>query len=173
MTDYLARLIIRQATQSDLLALEWNGEYTHFRLLYRDIFQSSQHGEAILWVAELPETGIIGQLFVQLFSSRKELADGFQRAYIYGFRMKSEYRGYGLGTYMLKNVEIDLVNRGFQIAVLNVARENEDARLLYERQGYQVVAAEPGQWSYLDENGNRRWMRLPCAARRNFINTSE
>lgn len=162
MTDYLARLIIRQATQSDLPALEWNGEYTHFRLLYRDIFQSSQHGEAILWVAELPETGIIGQLFVQLISSRKELADGFQRAYIYGFRMKSEYRGYGLGTYMLKYVEIDLVNRGFQIAVLNVARENEDARLLYERQGYQVVAAEPGQWSYLDENGNRRWVNEPA-----------
>ena len=170
MIAYLARLNIRQAILSDLPALEWNGEYTHFRLLYRDIFQSSQQGDAILWVAELPDPGIIGQLFVQLISSRKELADGFQRAYIYGFRIKSDYRGLGMGSYMLKFVETDLANRGFHIAVLNVSRDNQDARLLYERQGYHVVAAEPGQWSYLDENGGRRWVNEPAWRMEKMVN---
>jgi len=162
MSDYLSELNIRQAISSDLPALEWDGEYTHFRLLYRDIFQSAQHGEALLWVAELPDLGIIGQLFVQLNSSRKELADGFQRAYIYGFRIKFDFRGFGLGSYMLNFVETDLVKRGFRITVLNVARDNPEARLLYERQGYHIVAAEPGQWSYLDEKGRRCWINEPA-----------
>jgi ribosomal protein S18 acetylase RimI-like enzyme len=148
--------------RADLPALEWNGEYTHFRRLYLDIYQSAQRGEAILWVAELPEAGLIGQLFVQLKSARKDLADGFLRAYIYGFRLQSLYRRMGLGSYLLSHVESDLLRRGFQITVLNVSRDNVEARQLYERLGYSIVAEEPGKWSYLDEIGNRRWVNEPA-----------
>jgi ribosomal protein S18 acetylase RimI-like enzyme len=162
MTDFIEQVVVRHPTQADLLALEWNGVYTHFRRLYQDIFQSSLRGEAMLWVLELPQTGVIGQLFVQLISSRKELADGEIRAYIYAFRIQPDYRRQGLGTLMLKLVEDDLLERGFRIAVLNVARDNEAARLFYHRHGYEVVAAEPGQWYYLDNLGRRRWVDEPA-----------
>jgi ribosomal protein S18 acetylase RimI-like enzyme len=144
---------IRLATQADLPAMEWNGEYVHFRRLYREIYENAERGEALLWVAELPEAGLIGQLFVQLTSARKELADGSHRAYIYGFRIQPAYRGFGLGSYMLQRIEDDLYRRGFRISVLNVGRDNTEAYLLYLRRGYQMVADEPGQWSYLDEKG--------------------
>ncbi len=162
MADITEQFVIRHTTQADLLALEWNGTYTHFRRLYQEIYDSSLRGEAILWVLELPEVGVIGQLFVQLISSRKELADGIQRAYIYAFRIQPDYRGHGLGGRLLSAVEYDLHQRGFRIAVLNVSRENETARLFYQRQGYQVVAAEPGQWSYLDNLGRRCWVDEPA-----------
>jgi ribosomal protein S18 acetylase RimI-like enzyme len=162
MIDSIEQMVIRHPAQADLLALEWNGAYTHFRRLYQEIYESSLRGEAILWVLELPEAGVVGQLFVQLISSRKELADGSQRAYIYAFRIQPDYRGYGLGGRLLSAVEDDLCQRSFRIAVLNVARNNEAARLFYHRQGYQVVAAEPGQWSYLDNLGRRCWVDEPA-----------
>ena len=162
MIEGIEQIIIRHPTQADLLALEWNGMYTHFRRLYQEIYDSSLRGEAILWILELPEAGVIGQLFVQLISSRKELADGSQRAYIYAFRIQPDYRGYGLGGRLLSAVENDLRERNFRIAVLNVARDNEAARLFYHRRGYEVVAAEPGQWSYLDNLGRRCWVDEPA-----------
>lgn len=160
--SFLSRVNIRYATRADLSALEWNGEYAHFRRLYRDIYQSSLKGEAVLWVAELKGVGIIGQLFVQLISVRRDLADGVQRAYIYGFRIRPAFRGHGLGTRMMRVAEEDLLKRGFRWAVLNVGRENMEARQLYERLGYQVVAAEPGRWSYLDDQGVLREVNEPA-----------
>jgi ribosomal protein S18 acetylase RimI-like enzyme len=53
------------------------------------------------------------------------------------------------------------VRHGFQRIALNVARENESARRLYERFGYQVVAPEPGIWSFLDDKGHRRFVNEP------------
>jgi ribosomal protein S18 acetylase RimI-like enzyme len=154
-------LKIRSAVEEDLPALEWDGEYRHFRRLYRDIFRSAQRGEAILWVAEL-EGQVIGQLFVQLSSGRPELADGLQRAYIYGFRVRTVYRDKGVGTRMMQAAEADLIQRGYQVVTLNVNRDNPGARRLYERLGYRVVAAEEGRWSYIDDRGIRREVHEPA-----------
>ena len=162
MVDLITSVQIRMATRQDLPALEWNGEYTHFRRLYQEVYEGAVRGEALLWVADLDGTGVIGQLFVQLNSARKELADGDLRAYIYGFRIQPVYRGQGLGSHLLSVVEDDLVQRGFRIAVLNVSRDNIDAIQLYQREGYQIVAPEPGQWSYLDDQGVRRWVDEPA-----------
>ncbi len=150
------QLIIRKAEQSDLPALEWNGEYRHFRTLYSDIYQHALKGDALMWVVELPESGVIGQLFIQLVSARKELADGFSRAYLYAFRIQPQYRNMGLGSQLLSYVEAYLVQRGFRWVTLNVGKNNDRARRLYERHGYSIVADEPGRWSYTDELGNRR-----------------
>lgn len=157
-----SRLKIRQLVQGDLPALEWDGEYSHFRRLYAEIYQSAKRGRSVLWVADLQGAGVIGQLFVQLTSGRPELADGARRAYIYGFRVKPAYRRRGVGTRLLLATEADLVQRGFFWVTLNVARDNPDARRLYEQLGYHVVAADPGQWSYLDEKGQRREVYEPA-----------
>jgi ribosomal protein S18 acetylase RimI-like enzyme len=153
---------IRTAAEEDLPALEWNGEYAHFRRLYQDIFRSSKRGEAVLWVAELEDQEIIGQLFVQLNSARPELADGIRRAYIYGFRVQAAYQGRGVGTRMMQAAEGDLLQRGYQLVTLNVNRDNPGARRLYERLGYRVVAAEEGRWSYVDDRGQRREVHEPA-----------
>jgi ribosomal protein S18 acetylase RimI-like enzyme len=142
--ELISLIDIRYATENDLVALEWNGEYSHFRRLYKEIFQSAQKGDAILWVADLRDVGIIGQLFVQLKSMRMEFADGVNRAYLYAFRIKSDYRRNGLGSHMLNYVENHLIMQGFHYICLNVSRDNTEARTLYERSGYRMVAAEAG-----------------------------
>jgi ribosomal protein S18 acetylase RimI-like enzyme len=105
---------------------------------------------------------LIGQLFVQLESHRIELADGRTRAYIFSFRVRSDYRGAGIGTLLMQSAETDLEKRGYHSITLNVGRDNPGARRLYERFGYTVVADEPGSWSYLDHNGHRRHVHEPA-----------
>lgn len=154
-------LIIRHATRDDLPSLEWDGQFTHFRHLFAQAFHRAEEGEAVLWVAELPPTGLIGQLFVQLESHQTELADGSSRAYIYSFRVQQPYRGAGIGSLLMHTAETDLRKRGYHRITLNVGRDNPDARRLYMRFGYIVVADEPGRWSYLDHTGHRRHVNEP------------
>ncbi|MFM8319673.1 MAG: GNAT family N-acetyltransferase [Chloroflexota bacterium] len=161
-SEVQSQAMIRQLRADDLPALEWGGEYRHFRRLYREIYQGACMGRAVMWVAELPPAGVIGQVFVQLDSARKELADGAIRAYIYGFRIQALYRSQGLGGRMLATVEGDLQRRRFYWATLNVARENPDARRFYERHGYQVVADEPGRWYYMDDDNLRHDVHEPA-----------
>lgn len=151
--DWLQKVVIRQAVREDLIGLEWDGEFTHFRRVYADAFHRSQQGLAQIWVADLPDKGIIGQVFIQLICDRHELADGCKRAYLYSFRIRPQYRGSGLGTRVMEIVEDDLRRRGFKSITLNVAKDNLRAQQLYQRRGYKQVAHEPGIWSYPDDKG--------------------
>jgi ribosomal protein S18 acetylase RimI-like enzyme len=155
-------LLIRQVMKRDLPALEWDGEYAHFRRLFAEAQRRAERGEAVLWVADLPGTGIIGQLFIQLDSPRTDLADGFERAYAYAFRVRPGFRRIGIGSRLMETAETDLKNRSFKQVVLNVAKNNRDARRLYERLGYQVVGTDAGIWSYIDHRGRRQEVCEPA-----------
>lgn len=157
----LSKLTIRHLTAADLPALEWDGEYTHFRRLYAEAYTRAQKGEAVLWVADLEGVGVIGQLFVQLATADRGGPYGDARAYIYSFRVRPAYRGVGVGSRLLEVAEQDLIRRGIRKVTLNVARDNRDARRFYERHGYRVVAPEPGRWQYLDDRGRLRTVHEP------------
>jgi len=158
----LETLSIRTITSTDLPDLEWDGEYTHFRQLYFDVYRQQTKGETLMWAAELPGSGLIGQAFVQLIGARPELADGFLRAYIYSVRVRHPYRNLGIGSRIMKAVEENLIQQGFSYATLNVGKNNLAARRLYERLGYEVVANEAGDWSYLDHRGKRQYVHEPA-----------
>ncbi|MEL7590569.1 MAG: GNAT family N-acetyltransferase [Anaerolineaceae bacterium] len=149
----LAKVSIRRMTREDLPALEWNGEFKHFRNVYKSVYHRMQQGGADAWVAESAQGEIIGQVFLQYMSDRPELADGWNRAYLYSFRIKPLYRSRGLGTRMLRVLEDALIARHYHHVTLNVARDNPDAIRLYKRQGFQIIAEEPGIWSYIDHEG--------------------
>lgn len=153
---------IRQAEKADLTALEWDGEYTHFRRLYADTFMLVEQGMASIWIAEMDGSGLIGQCFVSLKRNRPELADGSVRAYIYGFRVKPTYRNRGIGTHIMTTIEEDLRERKFQQVTLNVGQDNHAARRFYERLGYVVVGSDPGYWTYIDDKGRRIDMHEPA-----------
>jgi ribosomal protein S18 acetylase RimI-like enzyme len=155
-SNWVSRVKIRHIQKAELPVLEWEGVYTHYRRVYADAFERMSAGRSVMWVADLPGTGIIGQVFVQLICDRPDLADGFYRAYLFAFRVRPEHRSLGLGSKMLSVVEADLIRRGYARAVLNVAQVNLRARSFYERNGYTVAAPEPGRWSYPDENGKWR-----------------
>lgn len=151
--DWPQRVIVRPACKADLPDLEWEGELTHFRRVYADAYRRQEQGLTLIWIAVLPGIGLIGQVFIQFICDRHELADGKQRAYLYSFRVRPQYRGRGVGTRVMQVVENDLRERGFTRITLNVAKDNPRARQLYERLGYARVAHEPGVWSYPDEKG--------------------
>lgn len=151
--SWINQVVIRPMVETDLPALEWDGEYQHFRRVFADAYQRMRRGLSVLWVAELPEVGLIGQVFIQFVCDRSELADGVERAYLYSFRVRKKYRGCGLGSRILDVVEDDLRKRGFVFVTLNVARDNPRAQQLYVRRGYRVAAPEPGVWSYPDDKG--------------------
>jgi ribosomal protein S18 acetylase RimI-like enzyme len=158
----LKMVTIRTATRFDLPALEWEGELKHFRRVFADTYERVESEEAIIWIAEIPDTGLIGQLFLSLGSGRPEISDGVTRGYIYGVRVRPAYRNHGIGTQLMLAAETELDNRGFSYATLNVGRDNRKARRLYERLGYRVVAPENGRWYYEDENGIRREVYEPA-----------
>lgn len=155
-------VIIRQVQLADLPALEWGGEYTHFRRLYAEAFRQMVNGDALLWMAETQNKGLVAQVFVQLNSQRTDLADGRLRAYIYGFRVKPEYRRRGVGTRLMNYIERDLQKRGYGYANLNVGQDNPGALRLYERLGYSVIGPDPGVWSYIDHQGTRHTVNEPA-----------
>jgi ribosomal protein S18 acetylase RimI-like enzyme len=158
----LQQVNIRFATRRDLPVLEWNGELKHFRRLFADAYERVELGEAFILIAELPDVGLIGQLFLSLRSGRPELSDGLTRGYIFGVRVQPGYRNMGVGTQLVLAAEMELIERRFCYATLNVGRDNPTARRLYERLGYRVVAPETGHWSYEDENGIRREVYEPA-----------
>jgi ribosomal protein S18 acetylase RimI-like enzyme len=151
--DWRDQVIIRRLRQTDLPDLEWDGEYKHFRGIYRAAFDRSRAGQSVLWVAEHQGHGVIGQLFIQLDSDVPELSDGATRAYLHAFRIRSEYRGEGLGSFMLALAEADLIRRSFKMITLNVTQDNLAAIRLYERHGYRITGPDAGQWSYPDHEG--------------------
>ena len=155
-------VFIRQAEKDDLVDLEWNGEYTHFRRLYADTYMMVEQGKAVIWIAETNGSGLIGQCFVSLKGNRPELADGIVRAYIYGFRVQPPFRNQGIGTRIMYTIEDDLRKRGFRQVTLNVGKDNHDARRFYDRLGYIAAGEDPGQWSYIDDKGKRRDMYEPA-----------
>ena len=160
--DWVNNIILRHVRREDLPALEWGGEYTHFRRVFVQACQRAQQGLSVLWVADLPGTGIIAQVFIQLSCDRLELADGHSRAYLYSFRVKPPYRSAGLGTRMLQTVWQDIIRRGYQELTLTVGKDNPDARRMYERHGFQLVADEPGVWYYLDDRGTYQQVVEPA-----------
>jgi len=156
------RILIRPIEKADLPGLEWDGEYTHFRRLYQQHYESSLGGNTLIWVAVNTDGEIIGQVFLLLLSKQRELADGVFQAYLFSFRIKPAYRDQGLGGFMLEMMEDYLRERGFRFLRLNVARANPLARHMYEKHGYRMIGPDPGVWRYQDQDGEWQTCREPA-----------
>lgn len=158
--DWLAQVGIRLVRAADLEALEWEGEYAHFRRMYAEIYARTQAGQAAMWLAELAGVGIIGQVFVQ-FGRPQPGPRQMYPAYVHGFRVRPAYRGRGVGTRLMDALEDDLRRRGVRQVTLNVVAENSGGRRFYEARKYFVTAPDPGRWTYVDQHGNTQAVDEP------------
>jgi ribosomal protein S18 acetylase RimI-like enzyme len=153
--DWRNLVSIRYVTKVDLPLLEWEGEYSHMRQVYAETYQRMNRGMALMWLAELPMKKVIGQIFAQL------VTDDAHKAYIHAVRVRPEYRRTGIGSGLIHTAECELRQRGYQQTCLNVTYENTEARNLYQRLGYRVVAEGSGQWSYYDQFNRLRYVSEP------------
>lgn len=136
---------IRFVEKSDLPSLEWDGEFSHLRQVYAETYRRTRAELAIMYIAEMPQQGVIGQVFAQLQSELPH------QAYIHAFRVRTEFRKAGIGSRLMTVIEGDLKHRGYHHVALNVALDNPDAKRLYLRRGYRVMDRVSGKWSYYDQ----------------------
>ena len=80
-------LTIRLVTETDLVRLEWEGEFKRYRRMYAGLYRNMLSGTTLMWLIEDPQGVVIGQAFVMLKSSEREAADGSNRAYLFAFRV--------------------------------------------------------------------------------------
>jgi len=154
-------LRIRFATSEDLKALEWDGEYAHYRRLFQRAIEEAQNGRRILLLAEIGEQ-LVGQIFMQLTTQANFSTEGVSSGYLHAFRVKPLFRNRGVGSQLLHEAEQNLVSRGFLRAVISVGKRNGAARRLYERAGYAMFTEDSGDWSYFDHLGRLREVSEPA-----------
>ncbi len=152
---------IRLVRADDLPRLEWEGEYQHYREVFRTNFDDMRRGQRLMWVA-VCDGALVGQIFCQFLSADPAFADGQRRAYLYAFRVRAPLQGRGIGSRLLATAERELLKRRFRTAVIAAAKDNPRAREMYERRGYRVFAEDPGLWSYRDDQGREVKIEEPA-----------
>src|SRR5579863_9970020 len=133
------RLVVsfRPAEPADLPKLEWHGEYSHFRRVFRNTFEEQRAGRRLMLLADVNGYPI-GQIFIQL-ESADDWWQGGKRAYLYSLRVMDVFRGQGIGTALIREAERLLSDRDYDSISIAVAKDNPRARQLYERLGYAIV----------------------------------
>ena len=129
--------------------MEWDGEYSHFRNVYRFAMEEARIGRRILLLAEI-EDRVVGQIFVQLEGLKPGISNNQPTAYLYSFRVREGYRNRGIGSKLIQTAEEIVRLKGFERTVISVAKDNLAAKKLYERLGYAVFGEDPGRWTYVD-----------------------
>lgn len=151
---------IRPAVRADIQKLEWYGSQVHTRTYIRQAFKAMMEGQRMMLVADL--NGFpVGQIYIQFDSKNKQHADGYKRGYIYAFRVIDHLQRCGIGSALLNAAEKALIGRGFIFATLQVSKRNEDARRLYQKNGYRVFSEDPGHWYYVDHTGKQQEVNDP------------
>ncbi|NJL95561.1 MAG: GNAT family N-acetyltransferase [Anaerolineae bacterium] len=157
-TPLEAEIVYRLATAADLPKLEWMGEYTHFRRVFQKTFREQQLGERLMLVAEFNDFPI-GQIFVLLRDKNSWTRD---RGYLYSLRVMRPFQGLGIGTALIRQAEGLLHAQNIRWALIAVAKENNVAKRLYEREGYIIYAEDEGHWSYENHEGEIIHVHEPC-----------
>jgi ribosomal protein S18 acetylase RimI-like enzyme len=154
------KITMRPATYSDVEKLEWFGEYTHYRNLIQRAYDEQLAGNRLVLVADF--NGFpIGQLFIQYEAHNQRIADGYNRAYFYSFRVFHLFRGQGVGTQILTYAQRLIYDMNYRYATIAVAKDNPDALRLYQRLGYRTIGEDNGSWTYVDHLGVTQYVHEP------------
>jgi ribosomal protein S18 acetylase RimI-like enzyme len=151
----------RLAQQDDLPKLEWYGQFTHHRNLFRRAFTDQQRGKRLMILADC--NGFpIGHIFILFLNTPAHNKEREKRAYLYSLRVMEMFQGQGIGTRLIHQAEEHITQRACHHVSIAVAKTNERARRLYERLGYGVYGDDPGVWNYQDHLGRMRQIKEPC-----------
>jgi ribosomal protein S18 acetylase RimI-like enzyme len=160
MKPELSSVNVRRVTKEDLPALEWEGQYTHFRKVYQHAFKEAERGDRVLLVAEA-DGKLIGQIFLHLNALNLGTKLSVPTAYLHSFRVRSAYRNIGVGSKLLHQAEEIMRGMGIQLAVIAVSKSNPRALNFYQKWGFSVFREDSGRWSYLDHLGRLQEVHDP------------
>lgn len=151
--NWLDTVIIRFLRESDLPALEWDGEFKRYRRVYREVYRNEQKGISIPLVAETAADGMVGQVFIT--QREPNPFYGINRPYFFlsSFRIKPPFRCHGLGSLLLEECEKQVRLHHLRDIYLNCAKDNNRARWFYLDHGFRVIRPDDGEWSYVNDEG--------------------
>lgn len=151
--DWLSAVKIRLLREEDLPELEWGGEYSRYRRIYREIYRNSQKGISLPYVAETADDGIIGQVFLTKKDPNPSYCPRSSYFFLSSFRIKPQFRGRGLGNRMMQICFRDVRNHRLREIFLNCSSDNNRARHFYERHGFRIIRLDEGNWTFINEEG--------------------
>lgn len=140
---------IRPVQRTDLPKLEWFGMFTQYRNIILQAFERQENAEVVMLVAEINHFPI-GQVWIDLSKGSKA-----STGILWALRVLLPFQRLGIGRRLLISAENLLIERGFAIAEIGVEKDNMDARILYERLGYQIVKENVETWEYLTPDGQQ------------------
>ncbi len=127
-------MVIRGCRESDLDALEWDGQFAHDRAVIRSTFAHTRRGTMLMLVAE-HRGAHVGQAWIDLRRAPRT-------AVVWALRVKPSWQGRGIATRLLARCERAIAARSLHVAELEVEPANTEARRLYEKAGYIHVRSE-------------------------------
>lgn len=153
-------VVLRLAREDDLPKLEWGGEYLHFRRMFQYTFREQRARRRLMLIADFNDFPI-GQVFI-LMREDSFLFSPNQRGYLYSLRVMTAFQGLGIGTQLLLQAEALMRERNIPYSAIAVAKDNERALSLYQRNGYSIYTEDEGRWSYTDHQGQLVHVHEPC-----------
>lgn len=84
---------------------------------------------------------LIGELRVMYENEDKRFAVKDRRVYLYAFRIHKDFRGKGLGKYLLSNVINKLWKNGYTEFTVGVEDDNKKAEYIYKSFGFDKLIA--------------------------------
>lgn len=154
MSEFLNQINIRKMKESDLPLIEWNGEYSRYRRMYREVYRNLLLGISIPFVAENTDGELVGQAFLTEKNPNDNYTSKSKYMFLSSFRVKAPYRDKGLGTLILKTCEETVMERDLNLIFLHCASKNTLAKQFYEKHGFAAVRNDPGIWTFINEAGN-------------------
>lgn len=124
-------VVLREAREDDVEALEWWGIFTPHREIIQDAWRRHVAGENLMLVAEM-NGHPVGQAWIDLERHADE-----SMGLLWAVRVIPFLQGLGIGARLLEAAEQALAARGFRWALIGVEKWNEAAHRLYLRQGYE------------------------------------
>ena len=117
--------------------------YIH-NILRREVMEH-QEGKRVIFIA-LTDSNIIGTVQLVPRHDDIELADGKSAAYLQSLLVDKNYRRQGIGSRLIKAVEIEAIKRNFHRLTIMVESDNSAAFNLYYKMGYSFFKDSTNIW---------------------------
>lgn len=85
------------------------------------------------------EDKLIGELHISYENENPVFAQKSKRAYLFAYRIHTNFQGQGFGKILLENTLKELENQGYYEFTVGVEDDNIRARYIYEKYGFNTV----------------------------------
>lgn len=136
----MKNIVINTLSSNELFQLTELFVYHDVDEMIKNNSEQIESGVIDIFVLYIDEK-LVGELRVMYSNSDERFAKKGVRAYLYAFRIHIDFRGKGLGKYLLKNVIDVLSMKGYDEFTVGVEDDNHRAIHIYKDFGFNEIIA--------------------------------